>query len=84
MRAEQSFELTPKECSLLEYLMRNPGRIVTEHELLENVWGLRFDPRTNVVNVYLHHLRKKVDQGFNPKLIITVPGRGYRLGDDSP
>ncbi len=84
MRAGKSFELTPKECSLLEFLMRNPGRIVAEHELLENVWGLRFDPQTNVVNVYLHHLRKKVDRGFDAKLIQTVLGRGYRLGDEFP
>jgi two-component system copper resistance phosphate regulon response regulator CusR len=84
VRAGKSFELTPKECSLLEYLMRNSGRIVAEDELLENVWGLRFDPQTNVVNVYLHHLRKKVDQGSDWKLIQTIPGRGYRLGDEYP
>lgn len=83
-RSGKSFELTPKECALLEYLMRSPGRILTEEQLLENVWGLRFDPRTNVVNVYLHHLRKKVDQGFDVKLIQTVPGRGYRLGGEHP
>jgi two-component system copper resistance phosphate regulon response regulator CusR len=84
VRSGRSFDLTPKECALLEYLLRSPGRIVSEAELLENVWGLRFDPQTNVVNVYLHHLRKKVDQGFGTKLIQTVPGRGYRLGDGSP
>ncbi len=84
VRAGASFDLTPKECSLLEYLMRNPGRVVSEDELLENVWGLRFDPQTNVVNVYLHHLRKKVDQDFEQKLIQTIPGRGYRLGGGAP
>ena len=84
VRAGKEFELTPKECALLEFLMRDPGRVVTEQELLENVWGLHFDPQTNVVNVYLHHLRKKVDQGFDDKLIHTVPGRGYRLGDENP
>ncbi len=83
-RSGRSFELTPKECLLLEYLMRNPGRIVTERELLQNVWGLSFDPRTNVVCVYLHHLRKKVDRGFDAKLVHTVPGRGYRLGEEPP
>ena len=83
VRAGKSFELTPKECSLLEFLMRNPGRVVAEEELLENVWGLNFDPQTNVVNVYLHHLRKKVDQGFSRKLIHTIPGQGYRLGDEN-
>jgi len=83
VRAGKEFELTPKECSLLEFLLRNPGQVVAEDELLENVWGLHFDPQTNVVNVYLHHLRKKVDQDFEPKLIHTVPGRGYRLGDET-
>jgi len=82
-RAGTSFELTPKECALLEYLIRNPERVVSERELLENVWGLNFNPQTNVVNVYIHHLRKKVDQDFDTKFILTFPGQGYCLGDRS-
>jgi DNA-binding response OmpR family regulator len=80
-RGARNVELTPKESALLEHLMRNPGRVVSERELLEKVWGLDFDPRTNVVQVYMHHLRNKIDRGYEPKLIQTLRGRGYLLGE---
>lgn len=78
-RGDRAVELTPKESALLTYLLSHPGRVVSERELLENVWGLGFDPQTNVVQVYMHHLRSKIDRGFEPKLLHTVRGRGYRL-----
>jgi DNA-binding response OmpR family regulator len=80
-RAERRLELTPKEFALLEYLMRNAGHLVSRAMIVEHVWDLSFDTMTNVVEVYIHYLRKKVDKGFDRKLIHTVRGVGYRLGD---
>lgn len=82
VRAGRVLDLTPKEFVLLEHLMRNTGRIVSEKELIETVWGLSFDPQTNIVNVYFHHLRKKIDQEGLPRLIHTVRGRGFLLGKE--
>jgi DNA-binding response OmpR family regulator len=82
-RADTRIELTPKEFSLLEYLMRNVGRCVTRAMIIENVWNLSFDTMTNVVDVYINYLRKKVDQGFERKLIHTVRGVGYQIGDEA-
>ncbi len=79
-RAGKLIELTPKEFSLLEYLMRNTGRCVTRAMIIEHVWNLSFDTMTNVVDVYINYLRKKVDEGFEPKLIHTIRGVGYQLG----
>ena len=75
-------ELQPQEFRLLEYLMRNGGRIVTRTMLLENVWDLHFDPRTNIVETHLSRLRAKVDRGFPVELIHTVRGAGYVLRAD--
>ena len=80
-RAGQRIELTTKEFALLEYLMRNAGRRVTRAMIIENVWNLSFDSMTNVVDVYINYVRKKVDEGFEQKLIRTVRGVGYQLGD---
>ncbi len=82
-RAERRIELTPKEFSLLEYLMRNAGRRVTRAMIIEHVWNFTFDTMTNVVDVYINYLRKKVDEGFDRKLIHTVRGVGYQLGDEA-
>ncbi len=79
---EVEVSLTPKEFELLEYFMRNPERTVSERELIENVWNLKFDPHTNIVNVYLHHLRNKIDRSFGQSLIHTIRGRGYILGKE--
>lgn len=81
-REAKLIELQPQEFKLLEYLMRHAGRIVTRTMLLENVWGLTFDPQTNVVESHLSRLRSKIDRGFETELIHTVRGSGYVLRAD--
>jgi DNA-binding response OmpR family regulator len=81
-RAGKSIEMTPKEFSLLEYLMRNTGRCVTRAMIVEHVWNLSFDTMTNVVDVYINYVRKKVDQSHEKKLIHTVRGVGYQIGEE--
>ena len=78
-RAGKRIELQPQEFSLLEYLMRNTGKIVSRTMILENVWEYNFDPRTNIVETRLCRLREKVDKEFERKLIHTVRGFGYVL-----
>jgi two-component system OmpR family response regulator len=78
-RGTQVIELWPLEFRLLEYLLRNAGRVVTRNMLLEDVWNLNFDPQTNVVEVHMSRLRGKVDKGFATRLIQTVRGSGYVL-----
>lgn len=80
-RGEKKFELTQKEFALLEYLMRNAGRTVSRPMIIEHVWNFTFDTMTNVVDVYINYLRKKIDEGFEQKLIHTVRGVGYRIGN---
>jgi two-component system OmpR family response regulator len=79
LRAGKRIELQPREFSLLEYLMRNAGRVVSKTMILEHVWDCNFDPQTNVVDVLVCRLRNKVDRDFEPKLIHTVRGVGYVL-----
>jgi heavy metal response regulator len=81
-RAGKEITLTGKEYALLEYLMRNKGRIVTETNIIDHVWDMQSEPFTNVVNVYIHYLRNKVDRGFEKKLIHTVRTLGYVMRDD--
>jgi len=81
-RAGKRIELTPKELALLEYLMRNAGQCVTRAMIVENVWRLSADTMTNVVDVYINYLRKKIDEGFDTKLIHTVRGVGYRVASE--
>jgi two-component system, OmpR family, response regulator len=78
-RAGRAIELRPREFSLLEYLLRNQGRVLTKTMILSHVWGYNFDPGTNVVDVLISRLREKVDRDFDPKLIHTVRGVGYVL-----
>lgn len=78
-RAGRKIDLTTKEFALLEYLMRNAGRQVTRSMIIEHVWNLTFDTTTNVVDVYINYLRRKIDDGFSVKLIRTVRGVGYEL-----
>ena len=78
-RAGKRIELTSKEFGLLEYLLRNAGHRITRNMIVEHVWNLSFDTGTNVVDVYINYLRKKVDEGFTPRLIHTVRGVGYEL-----
>ena len=79
MRGSRPVELTSKEFALLEYLMRNAGRRVTRAMIIEHVWNLSFDSSTNLVDVYINYLRRKVDDGYPRKLIHTVRGVGYQL-----
>jgi len=83
-RAGRNIELTPREFTFLEYLMRNAGRCVTRAMIIEHVWNFSFDTMTNVVDVYINYLRKKIDHGFEPKLIHTIRGAGYQLGERNP
>lgn len=82
-RGGRPVRLTGKEYALLEYMMRHAGDVLTETNLLEHVWDVNFDPRSNVVNVYIHHLRQKVDQGQRIRLLHTKRGFGYQLKDES-
>ena len=76
-RRGELIELQPREFRLLEYLMRHAGQVVTRTMLLERVWDIHFDPRTNVVESHISRLRSKVDKGFRAELIHTVRGAGY-------
>lgn len=80
-RAGNPVELTPKEYTVLEYLMRHPGRVMSRTLITEYAWGYHFDPGTNIVDVVINHLRKKIDAGRQPKLISTVRGVGYAIRD---
>ncbi|HEX9949357.1 MAG TPA: winged helix-turn-helix domain-containing protein, partial [Thermodesulfobacteriota bacterium] len=73
--------LTAKEYALLEYLMRHVNRVVTRTMISEHVWDYHFDPMTNVIDVYVNHLRRKIDLDSSPQLIHTVRGVGYMLQD---
>lgn len=78
-RGTSPIELQPKEYALLEYLMRNKGRVVTKTMIIEHVWNYNFDPETNVVEARICRLREKIDKGYEPKLIQTIRGAGYVL-----
>lgn len=78
-RAGKRIDLTAREYSLLEYLMINKGRIVSRVDIAEKVWDLHFDTSTNVIDVYINYLRKKVDKGHAVRLLHTVVGMGYVL-----
>ncbi len=78
-RAGQEIVLTPKEFILLEYLMRNAGTIITRTMISEHAWDINFDVSSNVIDVYINYLRKKIDEGHKKKLIQTIRGRGYLL-----
>ena len=78
-RAGKAIKLTAKEFQLLEYFMRNRNRVVSRADIAERVWELDFDTKTNVIDVYVNFLRKKIDKGFEPKLIHTQVGMGYMM-----
>lgn len=78
-RNDEPIELTPKEFALLECFMRVPGKVLSRTRILEQVWGYSADPLTNVVDVYIRQLRRKIDDGYEPKLLQTVRGYGYKL-----
>ncbi len=79
-RGDQKIDLSNKEFTLLEYLMRSPNRVLSRTQIGEKVWDLSFEPNSNVVDVYISALRRKVDRGFAPALIHTIKGVGYRFG----
>ena len=80
-RAGKRVELTSKEYSLLEYLMSNAGRVLSRTMIIEHVWDQSFDGITNIVDVYVRHLRNKVDDPYEHKLIRTVRGVGYTISN---
>ena len=81
-RAGKRIELQPQEFKLLEYMLRNKGRVVTRTMLLENVWDFHFDPQTSVVETHVSRLRAKIDRGFDRELIETVRGAGYCIRNE--
>jgi two-component system, OmpR family, copper resistance phosphate regulon response regulator CusR len=80
-RGSTNIDLTAKEFSLLEYFMRNSGRVLSRNDIAEKVWDINFDFGTNVVDVYVNFLRKKIDKGYDKMLIHTKVGFGYVFGD---
>jgi len=83
-RGGKPIRLTTKEYALLEYMMRNPDRVLSRTRIGEHVWDMNFDPESNVIDVYVSHLRNKVDKGFDVSLIHTLRGQGYMLTEDAP
>jgi DNA-binding response OmpR family regulator len=79
-RGGHVIQLTAKEFALLEFLMRHPGQVLTRTQIMDHVWRYDMDALSNVVDIYIHYLRSKVDQGFPRALITTVRGVGYRIG----
>ena len=80
-RAGKPIVLQPREFRLLEYLMKNAGKVVTRTMLLENVWDYHFDPQTNVIDVHMSRLRGKIDKGHANPLLHTIRGAGYMIRD---
>lgn len=78
-RAGKRIDLTTREYALMEYLMLNKGKIISRVDISERVWNLNFDNNTNVIDVYVSYLRKKIDKGFSPRLLHTIVGMGYVL-----
>lgn len=82
VRGDRLIDLQPREFALLEYLMRNQGRVVSKTMIMEHVWNYNFDPETNIVETRICRLREKIDRGSEPKLIRTMRGIGYVLRED--
>jgi two-component system copper resistance phosphate regulon response regulator CusR len=80
-RGGRTVELTTKEFMVLEYLMRNAGRVLTREQISEHAWDANYDPFSNVIDVYVARLRRKVDQPDESQLIETIRGAGYRLAE---
>lgn len=79
-RGDQVIQLTAKEFALLEFLMRHPGQVLTRTQIMDHVWEYDMDALSNVVDIYIHYLRDKVDRDFSRPLISTVRGVGYKIG----
>ncbi|BCV21732.1 response regulator transcription factor [Moorella sp. Hama-1] len=82
-RGEKEINLTNKEYALLEYLMRNPNRVLNRTQIAEHVWDYDFSGMSNIVDVYIRYLRRKIDDNFEPKLLYTIRGSGYSLREPS-
>lgn len=82
-RGGQAIILTSKEYALLEYLLRNTGRMVTRSQIMDHVWNYDFDYESNIVDVYIRYLRGKIDRDFEPKLIRTIRGYGYVMREEN-
>lgn len=82
MRAGKRIDLTTREYALIEYLMLNKGKIISRVDISERVWSLNFDTNSNVIDVYISYLRKKIDKDFSPRLLHTIVGMGYVLRED--
>ena len=82
-RAGNHIPLSGKEYALLEYLMRNKGRVVSESMIVEHVWDMNYEGTSNIVNVYINYLRKKIDSEFEVRLIRTIRGHGYTIDENS-
>ena len=80
-RGGRDFELTAKEYALLETLMRHPGQILSREQIINHVWNMDYAAESKLIEVYIHGLRKKLDAGFDHKMIQTARGLGYRLSD---
>jgi two-component system, OmpR family, copper resistance phosphate regulon response regulator CusR len=80
-RAQKKIDLTAKESSLLETFLKNKEKLLTREFIIEQVWGIDFDPSTNIIDVYVNYLRKKIDKDFEPKLIHTKYGFGFYCSD---
>lgn len=78
-RGDREISLTAKEFDILEYLMQNEGRVLSRDKLSNHIWNYDYDGGSNVIDVYMYHLRRKVDDGFDEKKIVTVKGAGYML-----
>jgi heavy metal response regulator len=83
-RGGKTIELTAKEFALLEFLMRRAGQVLSRSIIAQHVWGIDFDSFSNVIDVYVNYLRKKIDADFEPKLLHTVRGAGYVLKEPNP
>ncbi|MBO9637154.1 response regulator transcription factor [Siphonobacter aquaeclarae] len=81
-RGGKRIDLTTREYALMEYLMLNKGKTISRVDISERVWSLKFDSNTNVIDVYISYLRKKIDKDFSPKLLHTVVGMGYVLREE--
>ena len=84
MRGGVKIKLSPKEFSLLEFLMRNPNRVLPRMTIVEKVWDMNYEPTSNVIDVYISSLRKKIDRDHARPLIHTVVSSGYRFGLTDP
>ncbi|HET7152408.1 MAG TPA: winged helix-turn-helix domain-containing protein, partial [Candidatus Kapabacteria bacterium] len=81
-RGDKEIEFTAKEYSLLEYLIRNKGRVLSRSVIAQHVWSYNFFTESNIIDVYINRLRHKVDDGFNTRIIHSIRGVGYRINED--